>query len=194
MKNFLIIILIGSTILHSCKNEKPSSTTPEQKEIRNYFPVAGFLKGQIHYADSLPSAMLKLATKNNKSDSVYISRSEFDNLAHDFIFPELEQNIFEKEFKESSFVDQTTQSAIFTYSSDNNKLQLQRVDVLATPDELYSKVKSIFMQAAINKNDTIIVKKLYWQANKYFQVSTITMLPNQSKIISQVKVVWDAGE
>lgn len=194
MKNFLIIILIGSTTLWSCDNEKPSPITPQQKEMGNYFPVVDFLKGQIHYADSLPSAMLKIVTKNNKSDSVYITRSEFDNLAHDFIFPELQQNIFEKEFKESSFVDQTTQSATFSYYSKNNKLQLQRVDVLATPDELHGKVKTVFMQAAMNKNDTFIVKKLYWQANKNFQVTTISVLPNQSKTISQLKVVWDAGE
>ena len=194
MKNFLITILICTTTLYSCKDEKPSIIKPEQKEKGNYFPVSGFLKGQIHYADSIPTAMLKIVTKNNKLDSAYIKRDEFDNLVHDFIFPELEQNIFEKEFKENSFIDQTTQSATFTYSSNNSKLQLQRVDVLATADESYSKVKSVFMQATINKNDTIIVKKLYWQTNKYFQVATITMLPNQSKTVSQIKVIWDAGE
>ena len=68
------------------------------------------------------------------------------------------------------------------------------MDVLATPDELHGKVKTVFMQAAMNKNDTFIVKKLYWQANKNFQVTTISVLPNQSKTISQLKVVWDAGE
>ena len=89
--------------------------------------------------------------------------------------------IFSKKNLKSSFIDQTTQSATFTYSSNNSKLQLKRVDVLATPDELYSKVKSVFMQATMNKNDTIIVKKLYWQTNKYFQVATITMLPKSIK-------------
>jgi hypothetical protein len=76
----------------------------------------------------------------------------------------------------------------------NKYPQLQRVDVLATPDELYSRVKSIFMQSSINKNDTIIVKKLFWQTNKHFQVITITQVPNQPKKIRQLTVTWEAGE
>jgi ABC-type sugar transport system ATPase subunit len=71
---------------------------------------------------------------------------------------------------------------------------VQRVDVLATPDELYSKVKSIFIQRLVNKSDTIIVKKLYWQTNKHFQIATIIQAPNQPKKMKQLQVTWDAGE
>ncbi|HSZ86866.1 MAG TPA: hypothetical protein VK787_12610 [Puia sp.] len=189
-----MLILIGAVSLNSCKDQKPATTTPEQTEKKNFFPVLDFLKGQIHYVDSLPSAILKIITENNKPDSSYIKREEFDKLAQDFILPDLQQNVFEKSFKESSFIDQTTQSATFNYTSTDSKLSVQRVDVLATPDELYSKVKSIFIQQTLNKNDTIIVKKLYWQTNKHFQIATITQAPNQSKKMKQLQVTWDAGE
>ncbi|HEX4374101.1 MAG TPA: hypothetical protein VHZ50_12425, partial [Puia sp.] len=180
---YLIIILIGTTFFNSCKDQKPTATAPEQTEKKPYFPVVDFLKGQIHYADSLPVAILKVVTENNKPDSSYIKREEFDKLAQDFILPDLQQDLFEKNFKESSFIDQTTQSATFNYTSNDNKLSLQRVDVLATPDELSSKVKSIFLQQTLNKNDTIIVKKLYWQTNKHFQIATSVQAPNQTKKI-----------
>jgi hypothetical protein len=191
---YFILILIGTVSLSSCKDQKPATATPEQTEKKRYFPVVDFLKGQIHYVDSLPSAILKIVTENNKPDSSFIKREEFDRLAQDFILPDLQQNIFEKNFKESSFIDQTTESATFNYTLTDSKLSLQRVDVLATPDELYSKVKSIFLQQTINKNDTIIVKKLYWQTNKHFQIATIIRAPNQPKKIKQVQVTWDAGE
>jgi hypothetical protein len=193
MKYFLII-LIGAVFFSNCKDQKPTTTALEQTEKKSYFPVVDFLKGQIHYVDSLPTAILKIVTENNKPDSSYIKRDEFDKLAQDFILPDLQQDIFEKNFKESSFIDQTTQSATFNYISTDSKLSLQRVDVLATPDELNSKVKSIFLQQTLNKNDTIIVKKLYWQTNKHFQIATIIQAPNQPKKIKQLQLTWDAGE
>jgi hypothetical protein len=193
MKYFMII-LIGAVFFSNCKDQKPTTTTPEQTVKKSYFPVVDFLKGQIHNVDSLPSAILKIVIENNKPDSSYIKREEFDKLAQDFILADLQQNNFEKNFKESSFIDQTTQSATFNYTSTNSKLSLQRVDVLATPDELYSKVKSIFIQQTLNKNDTIIVKKLYWQTNKHFQIATSLQAPNQTKKIKQLQVTWDAGE
>jgi hypothetical protein len=191
---YLMIILTGATFFNSCKDQKPTTAPVEQTEKKSYFPVVDFLKGQIHYVDSLPVAILKIVTENNKRDSSYIKSEEFDKLAQDFILPDLQQDIFEKGFKESSFIDQTTQSATFNYISTDSKLSLQRVDVLATPDELYSKVKSIFLQQTLNKNDTIIVKKMYWQTNKHFQIATSVQAPDQPKKIKQLQVTWDAGE
>jgi hypothetical protein len=191
---YFFIILIGAVSFSNCKDQKPTPAAPEQTEKKSYFPVVDFLKGQIHYVDSLPTAILKIVTENNKPDSSYIKHDEFDKLAQDFILPDLQQDIFEKNFKESSFIDQTTQSATFNYTSTDNKLSLQRVDVLATPDELYSKVKSIFLQLMLNKKDTIIVKKLYWQTNKHFQIATIIQAPNQPKKMKQLQLTWDAGE
>jgi hypothetical protein len=191
MKFFLIAISIGIITCSGCKNKEPTIEAPKQTEKKNYFPVADFLKGQIRIVDSLPTAILKIVITNNKSDSAYIQRDEFNGLAREFIFPELEQQGFENNFTESSFVDQTTQSATFAYFSKNSKLELQRVDVLATPDELYSKVKSIFMQATMLKNDTIVIKKLFWQTNDHFQVTTLIQAPNKPKIMKQLRIIWD---
>ncbi len=194
MKNFILIFIAAPFFLSSCHNDKPAELPADQQQKKSFFPVADFLKGQIHYADSLPTAKLKITTQNNKIDSLYIERAEFNKIAQGFILPELEQNNFEKEFKEASFVDATTQSATFNYTSTNARSALQRIDVLATPDELYSKVKSIFLQETINKADTIIVKKMFWQTNKYFQIVSSIQPPNQAKTISQIKVTWAAGE
>ncbi|HLY70265.1 MAG TPA: hypothetical protein VKR53_11095 [Puia sp.] len=191
---YTMILLFGAAALSGCKDQKPALTAAEQTEKKSFFPVVDFLKGQIHYVDSLPTAILKIVTENNKRDSSYIKRSEFDKLAQDFILPDLRQDVFEANFKESSFIDQTTQSATFNYTSANPGLSLQRVDVLATPDELYSKVKSIFIQQTLNKSDTIIVKKLYWQSNKHFQMATILQVAGQPRKTNQLQVTWDAGE
>ena len=181
-------------VFAACNTKKPESNPDEEPSQKQYFPVADFLKGQIHHADSLPTAMLKIVTENNRSDSSFIQRDEFNAISQDFILPELEPRTFEKNFKENSFIDATTQSATFNYTSYNSTLSLQRVDVLATTDEIYSKVKSIFMQQSISKNDTIIIKKLFWLTNKRFQIVTSVQPPNQPRKVNALTITWDAGE
>jgi hypothetical protein len=105
MKNIIIFNGLLVLALCGCKNHQPSQAPPQQPEKKVYFPIADFLKGQIHYADSLPSAKLKVVTENGKSDSAYIHQDEFDQLAQEFLLPDLEQNAFEKRFKETAFID-----------------------------------------------------------------------------------------
>src|SRR5882757_5229175 len=99
--------------------------------------------------------------------------------------------VFEKEFAESSFLDQTTQSLTFTYSTKNDKLALQRVDVVANRTSGYDKVRSIYMEKSIARNDTTIQKKMYWRAKKSFEIVSIFRIPNQPQSTDHLKVVWD---
>jgi len=144
--------------------------------------------------DSLPLKMVKYVTANKKTDSTLIKLEEFDALAKEFIPTELNDSAFRENFDESSFLDQTTQSLTFTYSTKNSKSRLQRVDVLATPDPGFDKVKSIYMETIDNKNDTLVTKKMYWRARKSFEIITILQSNNQPILSNQLKVVWDNSE
>ncbi|HTQ27489.1 MAG TPA: hypothetical protein VMI35_05140, partial [Puia sp.] len=94
-------------------------------------------------------------------------------------------------FTESSFIDQTTQSVTFTYSTADAGHILRRVDVLASPEQGFNKVKSIYMEKTINKGDSIVIKKMYWKAKRSFQIISILEAGNQPAVTSQLKVVWD---
>jgi hypothetical protein len=194
MKNFIILIFIQAAILCSCKNDKQPASEEKKSEEKNYFPVADYIKGQINDVDSLPSAILKKTTENNKTDSSYIKPQEFNELAQEFIMPELTKETFEKEYQQTSFVDATTQSATYTYATGNNELSLQRVDVLSTSTEVNNKVKSVYMEKRINKNDTLIIKKLFWKANKSFRIITSIKTSAQPATIKQLSVVWNDSE
>ncbi|HLX92275.1 MAG TPA: hypothetical protein VKR32_11355 [Puia sp.] len=197
MKILLTSILLTIIILCGCHDRQPqagNAATDAPTEKKHFFPVVDYMRGQIRIVDSLPTAILKVVTRDGKPDSSFIKRDEFDRLASEFIPADLQQENFETHFKETSFLDQTTNSATFTYSSTDPKLALQRVDVLATPDEVYSKVKSIYLQETLNKNDTVIVKKLIWQAKKRFQIATSEQAPNDRKKMTQVQVTWFESE
>ncbi len=190
MKNYFAFVFITSFFILSCKNSKQKNEGGKQSEKKNFFPVANYIESEIHYVDSLPIAITKYIIQDNKTDTSYIQSPEYDQIAQDFICPELKPDVFEKEFSETSFVDQSTQTITFTYSTKNNKLDLQRVDVLANADNGLNKVSSIYLEKAIHKNDTFILKKLLWVTRTSFQIVTSTQVSSQSPVVKELKLVW----
>ena len=101
---------------------------------------------------------------------------------------------FEKNYTESSFMDKTTQSVMLTYATTDNTLPLQRVDVMATPFNGSQQVRSIYFEKTRKSGDSIILQKMYWRANRSFQVVTSTRVKGGSPIEQQLKVVWNDEE
>jgi hypothetical protein len=184
-------------IVFSCSNNKqPVNTKAKDEETRkNYFPVLDYMKSEIGYVDSTPIALLKYDIRDTHTDSNFIKRPEFHELAKEFIPAELDSPYFQQHFTESSFFDQTSKSITFTYSSTDSTSGLHRVDVLASPQsDGSSKVKSIYMEKTIDKKDIFILKKLYWVSQKSFFIIIITHPSGQNPVTQQIKVVWDNSD
>jgi hypothetical protein len=190
MKKYVAFILIAFVSGSACKNRIKKNEIADVDK-KNFFPVADYIQSEINYVDSLPLGIIKYTIHGNKADSVYIQSAEFNAIAKDFICADLNQNVFESEFSESSFIDQTTQAATFTYSTKNIKLELRRVDVIATVSEGSDKVSSIYLEKTTHKNDTLILKKLLWRTRKSFKIVTSKQFSNQSPVVEQLKVVWN---
>lgn len=191
MKKYFALLLFAAGIFSACRNNRDKNETSLQHEGKNFFPVADYISSEINYVDSLPLGIIKYLTWNNRTDTSYIHAAAFNELADDFVCEDLKPVIFENEFSESSFIDQSTQATTFTYSTKNNKLELQRVDVLATTGEVANKVSSIYLEKSIRKNDTLITKKLLWKTGKSFQIVTIKQFSDKKPEIEQLRVVWD---
>jgi hypothetical protein len=189
---YLLVIVLFS----ACKNHStnPAGNQTDSAAKKNYFPVASFIRDEISYVDSMPLGILKQTIINGQKDSGYIKNEEFHKLAQEFISPIFSSGDFEKDYSETSFMDQTTESITFTYASKNKQQEVTRVDVLAKPGESHIKVKSLYMEKVINRNDTLITKKMYWKAKHNFQVVTSIQPSGQKPVIEQVKVVWDDSE
>jgi hypothetical protein len=83
-------------------------------------------------------------------------------------------------------------SVTFTYSTNKKDLEIQRMDVVINPDPvLDDKVRSVYIEKISKGADSTSMKKMYWKANKNFQIITLGNVGNKPSIVSQVKVVWD---
>jgi hypothetical protein len=193
MKNFSAFFLAGSLLMATACGS-PSSSPAVQKEdsvSTSFLPVADYLRGEISNVDSTPLAIRKYITRDNRADSSFIQAEEFNQLAKEFLCPELAADIFSKNFSENSFMDKTTGYLTFTYSTRNKALPLQRVDVLAAPGPTTDKIKSIYLERTTPSGDTLIVKRMFWQTGRSFLILTSHQLPGKAPLVNQEKVVWN---
>jgi hypothetical protein len=189
MKKYLVLSFMMPCFILCCKSKQKNEEV-NQPAGKKFFPVADYLQSEIRYVDSLPIGIIKYSVQPNKTDTSYIRIPEFNKIALAFICNELTQENFEKQFSESSFMDQTTHAATFTYSTKNPDLELQRVDVLATPAGNTNNVSTVYLEKVIHRNDTLILKKMLWRTRTSLQIITSTQVSDQKPVVKQVKLVW----
>jgi len=206
MKYFFVVALAGGLLWSSCGSPvKPPSgdasgadSLARKDSMSNvFFPVGDYIMTEILRVDSLPIAIVRYTTQNGRTDSAFISPAEFNNLAKQFLVTEFRDGSFQKKYRESSFMDKTTQSVTFTYSTPDMDLPLQRVDVLAAPGPSHNgtnQVKSIYLEKTFTSGDTLVLQKMFWKADRNFQIITRTNVHGKPLADKQVKVVWDNGE
>jgi len=201
MKHFVVLCLAAAFFLTACGNHHQSANLPKQDSLsstdstkNSFFPVAEYLESEILHLDSIPLALKKYTTGNGRTDSAFIQVREFNVLALQFLPLELHNGSFEKNFTENAFVDKTTQSITFTYSTAIRDLPLRRVDVQTSAGNGSQKVKSIYLEKNRISGDSSILEKMYWRAGKGFQIVTMTTVKGRSPVEQQLRVVWDEEE
>lgn len=203
MKHLVVLFLAGSLFCWSaCQNHRAGAATGTDTDSlaardsasNVFFPVADYLETEILYVDSTPLAVKRYIIQNDRTDSGYIQPVEFNRFAREFLLPEFKDGSFQKNYQETSFIDKSTQSATFTYSTADKTLPLQRVDVITVPGARASQVKSIYLEKIFRTGDTVVVQKMYWRAGRNFQILTQTNVHGKPPVEKQVRVVWNNDE
>jgi hypothetical protein len=197
MNKKLTAWILTGFIINGCKQHTDTSSAgtgaaPQQK--KNYFPVSDYVKSEIAYVDSFPLKIMKYATSNGKTDSEQINNIQFHKIAQAFLPPGLDSASFENRFQENSFMDRSTGSLTFTYSTQDSSNGLKRVDVLATPDPGTDKVKSIYMESMGKDGEIAVTEKVYWVSRKQFTIIRIYEPLNKPSYSTELRVTWDNGQ
>jgi hypothetical protein len=200
-KFVLACITVGWLLCGACAHH-PQQPSPQLTDTlsqpdaagHSYFPVAEILESEIRQIDSTPVAIRKLVIGNGRTDSGFIKPAEFNALAMQFVVPEFGNGRFQKDFTETSFIDNATQAATFTYSTTNRDLSLFRVDVIAIPQGAVHQVKSIYLERSRTSGDSTILDKMYWQAGKQFKILSLIHVKGRAPVQQQLIVSWATGD
>ena len=190
MFSFLLICACRS----GQSTETTSGTTPPDTAKKNYLPVEDYLRSEIAAVDSFPFKLMRYHTRQGKTDSGIITTTIFNQIASEFLLPDLDSSRFEKKFEENSFVDRTTNLISFTYSTKDTGNGLKRVDVLLSPGNGTDKLHSIYMEAISGNTDSTLIRKLSWKAGRNFSILHIKRPKSGPETIDQTFVVWDSRD
>jgi hypothetical protein len=201
MNKFVLACITGGWLLCSACAHHPQQPSARSADTLSrsdtagnvYFPVADVLESEIRQVDSTPVAIRKFVTAGGRTDSSFIKPAEFDALAMQFLVPEFRNGQFEKDFTETSFIDNATQAATFTYSPTNKDLPLTRVDIIATPHDTVHQLNSVYLERSRVTGDSSILEKMYWRAGKQFQVITLIRKKGGPPVQRKLTVSWDSG-
>jgi hypothetical protein len=188
-------------VLAACNNNKTPKTEANQGTAIDsanpnvvFFPVADYVKSQVHMVDSMQLPILKITIVGKDSVPSSMKQEEFSKIAAEFYTPDISDASIKPEYKETAFADQSIPSVTFTYTTKNPALEIQRLDVLVKPDPVQSdKVRTIYIEKFFEKGDTSFSQKLFWRADKNCQIITSAQPKNGAEVTKIVKVSW-SGE
>jgi len=187
---FTSIILYACFGLISCHSNKKQQPGKEQTEDNTvYYPVNDYIRKQIKQVDSIPYYVYRVLVVNGKKDSTTISRPVFDSLTQQFILPELEEGALRKNFTESVYVDESTNSVTLTYTPKDSNTVVQNAMVLL--DTTSQNVKWTFINVLQNKGDSTIIQKMGWKGDESCYLNRSVSYADGKRKDMQLNIVWN---
>src|SRR6266498_2121810 len=122
---------IGSILLFvfviACK-QKDKKKDPTE----NFFPVLSFIKSQVAHVDTSFYSIMKITWLDTlHTDTTYIKREDFGDLAKDFLeVPDIADKKYKDLYTEDKFYAADMNKVIFTYLPKADTTIIQRQEVL----------------------------------------------------------------
>jgi len=146
----------------------------------------------VAHIDTSLYQITKLTSIDSTWDTAYIRREDFRKYAGDFLqLPDLSDKKFAGKYDESKFFDASLNRAIITYTPKDKEQEIQREEVMIEPNsETGDKVKNIIVDKLINSKESSITKRMLWNVDESFQVTTIIQQQGREDSTSTIKIQW----
>jgi hypothetical protein len=188
MKKLVLAGLLLTMGLFSCKNE--------EKPKDPFFPTLAFIKSQVAHVDTSLFQIVQVNILDSAhSDTIFLPREKFREAAKEFLeLPDLAQKEFSKRYTEEKLYDTMIKRALLVYQAEKPDEEIiRRQEVVLTPD-MYGgngTLNTIIFDVAMISKDSSVQKRMLWQADRGFQVTTIRQKPGQEESIITKKVSWN---
>ena len=188
------IWLFGFVIfVSSCGNNKAKETkvTPgKDSSAMVYYPINDYIRRQIKDVDTTPYYLYRSQVVNGKKDSTIVSRQAFDSAVRAFLLPELEFQSIRKNFTESVFDDESTNSITLTYTANDKNGNVPNASVLLSKEN--QSVKWIFISKLISTGDSTVIQRISWKGDESCSLNTsVTYNDKKPEQQRQLSFVWN---
>jgi hypothetical protein len=188
MRNYLFLYLAVVSLVTACKSK------PEEPP-KNFVSVLSLIQSQVAHVDTSLYSIRKIITIDTlPGDTTYIRREDFRAAAKEFLeIPDLSDPKVAKRYKEENRYDKLLDRVMVTYTPIKpEKEEIQKQEISVTPNiATGDKVNNIMIDRLISNRDGFLEKKMLWQMDKSFLVTTITQKPGEAEKITVTKVIWN---
>jgi hypothetical protein len=187
MKNCLLFFIIIIAFA-SCKEK-------EKGEEKKFISVLSLIEKQVAHIDTSLYAIIKIVTRDTlPSDTFYISRENFRAEAKDFLeIPDLSVQKIAKRYNEQTRFDELLNRVIITYTPEKpEREEIQKQEILVTPNlATGDKVNNIIIESVKSDRNGFLEKKMLWQLDHSFLITTTTQKPGEPEIVTTTRVTWN---
>ena len=106
----------------------------------------------------------------------------------ELIKPDISQPEYKKYYKETVFMDNTTNAITMSYNTDDEKPEVRKIEVVIDADN--QRVKTIYVEKLLQQGDSTLQKKMIWTAGKNLQVISIVNKKDQPEKVKMEKYDW----
>lgn len=182
MYRILLSALLFGLLVTGCKNEK--------KEKKNYIDVAGYLKGQLAYFDTVPFGFVRVKlTDTLATDTQYLRKEQVAKIVEPFLTSALKKDAFEDRYDEATFADATIGKITITYTAKKEKDPVQRIVVYVTPGK--EVIEKVYLTRTEANADSSVTQQLLWKHNRSLMLITSVTKKDQTETTVTEKIVWD---
>lgn len=198
MKYTISALIAVSWLMTSCKDNTPQNNKnrPAVQDSAiaqpSFFPVPDYVGGQLRIIDSLQLPLSMDVTVNGKTVSRKATASDLQLWAQNFLLPDISDPAVKKFYTETNIADQSIPSVMLIYSTPNDTLTVQKINVFIKPDPVQNdKVTGVYIEKIFKRKDTVFNQKLYWKTGKNMQVITEKKIKNTTLPVEQIKIIWE---
>lgn len=184
--NKLLICLLLTACFLSCKNKKLDST-------KIYFSIVDYLKTEVKKMDTLPLHFKKITTVDSTSDTIAITKKEFQQYAKEFFdIPDIASADKMDDYTETSDFDDILNNVLLMYTAKKQDDEVRSETIMMQPDDQGNTyVKTILATTVNTDKDSTVEKNMTWHIDKRLQIVTKVSQNNQPEKINAVIVDWE---
>lgn len=181
-----ILILICLIFLFACNSSDPKKKNEDLNKV--FFPIAGTILAELKSIDSLPIAIVKYTVNGEQKDSSLVKKEEMNAVVDQLIKPDISLPEYKKYYKETVFMDNTTNSVTMSYTTEDENPEIRKIEVTIDPDN--QRVKTIYVERVGHLNQKTILKKMIWTTGKNLQVISIENTKEKGELVKMEKYEW----
>lgn len=185
----ILFIIICSVCACRQTGNKANADVADKSDTTKFFQVKQYIQNQIAEANKTPYYIYKITVANGKRDSTPINNAIFNQMATQFLEPDINDNILKKLYTENIFHDQTTKSFTISYTATDKQLEIQNIEVLLNEDG--ETVKRVFIRKFHHYADSSAIEQLSWKPMQSFQIYRLVQKPGDEENIYQTNIVWN---